>query len=64
MSVRLAVSRKGITTRSAKLGGWGKGGESLQVEIHVFLECGSVILLVHPVPCPTCDWNKLGFNPI
>jgi hypothetical protein len=38
--------------------------KNLQVEIHVFLECGSVILLVDPVPCPTLDWKNLGFNPV
>ena len=34
----------------------------LQVEIQVFLECGSVILLVD-LPY-VCAWKKLGFNPI
>ena len=57
--MKLAVTLKGITARSAKLGG---GKKSLQVEIHVFLECGSVILLVDPVPCPACDWKKLELN--
>jgi hypothetical protein len=42
-----------------------KKEKRLQVKVHVFLECGSVILvLVDPILCPTCDWKKLGFNPI
>jgi len=54
------VNLKGITARSAKLGGT-KKKKAFGLR-YVFLECGSVILLVDPVPRPTCDWKKLGLN--
>ena len=52
------MTLKGITARSAKLGGTKK---TFRLR-YVFLECGSVMLLVDPVPCPTCNWKKLGLN--